>query len=241
MAVYGYVRTSRPPRRKADAGSSPLGIESQRSAILEAFPDAEIHVDQFCSGRRVNRPALRTMVGRLVRGDLVVVVRLDRLARGMRLAMAIEHEVEDVRRARIVSLAGEGTSADGAPDAYAVFVRRVHQATAELQAAQAARTTRDALAVRRRKGLAVTGSPPWGHRLHGDRLVPDPAEQHALEVARVFVARCGSSPVPAELARVLNKAGATNRRGAPVTRDTAARILRQLEQQEATPPRRRSK
>jgi DNA invertase Pin-like site-specific DNA recombinase len=218
---------------------SPLGIESQRAAILDAYPDAEIHVDQFCSGRRTNRPALRAMLERLQRGDLVVVVRLDRLARGMRLAMAIEHEVEDVRRARIVSLAGEGTSADGPGDAYAVFVRRVHQATAELQAAQAARTTRDALAVRRRNGLAVTGSPPWGWQLAGDRLVPDAAEQDALELARQFVSRCAAPPVPAELARVLAKAGATNRKGRPITRDTAARILRQLDRTDSTPLRKR--
>jgi hypothetical protein len=47
------------------------------------------------------------MVATLARGDIVVVVRLDRLARGMRLAMSLEHEIEDVRGARIVSLASQ--------------------------------------------------------------------------------------------------------------------------------------
>ena len=245
MPVYGYIRTSRPPKRTSrhSSSSSPLGIESQRSAILAAYPGAVLHVDEFLSGRRPTRPALRAMVERLARGDLVVVARLDRLARGMRLAMSLEHEIEDVRGARIVSLAGEGTSADGTPDPYGVFVRRVHQAAAELQVAQAARTTREALAVRRRNGYAATGSPPWGYRLEAGKLVEEPAEQEALKLARAWLARCAAAPAPADLARALTRAGARNRAGRPIGRDTAGRILRQLAEQTTTntPPRRRAK
>lgn len=244
MVVHGYIRTSKPPKKRSRhaSSSSPLGIESQRTAIREIYPEAVLHVDEFRSGRRATRPALRGMVEQLARGDLVVVVRLDRLARSMRLAMALEHEIEDQRGARIVSLAGEGTSADGKPDPYAVFVRRVHQAAAELQVAQAARTTREALAVRRSNGYAATGSPPWGYRLQTGKLVPEAAEQKALELARVWVARCGATPAPAELARVLTKAGSKNRKGRPIGRDTAERILRQIEQEtKPAPPRRRAK
>jgi DNA invertase Pin-like site-specific DNA recombinase len=242
VAVHGYIRTSKPPKRTSRhaSSSSPLGIESQRAAILAAYPGADLHVDEFLSGRRATRPALRSMIATLDRGDVLVVVRLDRLARGMRLAMSLEHEIEDVRGARIVSLAGEGTSPDGKPDPYAVFVRRVHQAAAELQVAQAARTTREALAVRRRNGYAATGSPPWGYRLEAGKLVAEPAEQRALELARAWVARCAAAPAPAELARALARAGARNRAGRPIGRDTAGRILRQLSETETqTPPRTR--
>ena len=242
MAVHGYIRTSKPPKTRSRHGSSssPLGIESQRAAILAAYPDAVLHVDEFRSGRRATRPALREMVDQLSRADLVVVVRLDRLARSMRLAMALEHEIEDVHGARVVSLAGEGTSADGKPDPYAVFVRRVHMAAAELQVAQAARTTREALAVRRRNGYAATGSPPWGYTVKAGKLVPEQAEQEALAIAREWVSCRVSRPAPADLARVLTKAGARNRKGRPISRDTAGRILRQLEQEttNTTPPRR---
>jgi DNA invertase Pin-like site-specific DNA recombinase len=244
LTVFGYIRTSKPPKKRSrhSSSSSPLGIESQREAILAAYPEAVLHVDEFRSGRRATRPALRAMVEQLERGDLVIVARLDRLARSMRLAMALEHEIEDVSGARIVSLAGEGTSADGKPDPYAVFVRRVHQAAAELQVAQAARTTQDALAVRRRNGYAATGSPPWGFRLQAGKLVPDPSEQKALDLARAWVARCAATPAPAELARALTKAGARNRKGRPIGRDTAGRILRQLEQDTTnTTPQRRAK
>lgn len=240
MTTHGYIRTSRPPRRKSRHGSSgsPLGIESQRTAILEQYPTARLWVDQFQSGRRSSRPALREMISHLSRGDLVVVVRLDRLARSFRLAVALEHEIEDRRGARLVSLAGEGTSADGPPDPYAVFVRRIHHATAELQVAQAARSTREALAVRRDAGYASSGSPPWGYRLRRGKLVPDPREQEVLELARAFLARCVSSPVPADLARVLAKAGARNRKGGTITRDTAGRIMRQLAAEQTPQPTR---
>jgi len=234
VPTFGYIRTSRPPRRTSQhaASSSPLGIESQRAAILEKFPDATLFIDEFRSGRQADRPALAVLLEQVARGDLVVVVRLDRLARGMRLAMALEFEIEDRRGARICSLAGEGTSEEGPADPYAVFVRRVHQAAAELQAAQAARTTSDALAVRRRAGFAATGSPPWGYRVLEGKLVPEPGEQAVLEQARAFLSRCVSRPVPADLVRVLSKTGARNRRGGPITRDTAGRILRQLEREQ---------
>lgn len=232
VTVYGYIRTSRAPKRSSrhQASSSPLGIESQRTAILAAYPSAVLFVDEFVSGRRASRPGLSAMLQRVKRGDLVITTRLDRIARGMRLAMALEHQLEDVVGARLVSLAGEGTSADGKPDPYAVFTRRIHQATAELQAAQAARTTADALAVRKRNGFAATGSPPWGYQLEDGKLVEHPDEQKALQLARTFLARCGSRPVPAELALFLNRAGARNRRGKSITRDTAARIIRMAEQ-----------
>jgi DNA invertase Pin-like site-specific DNA recombinase len=74
-------------------------------------------------------------------GDVVAVVRLDRLARDTRLALALELQIEATAGCRIVSLAGEGTSEAGPPDAVAVFNRRVAAAVAELQAHQAAAST----------------------------------------------------------------------------------------------------
>ena len=244
MTHHGYIRTSRAPKRASQHSSSttPLGIESQRSAILAVYPDAVLHVDEFVSGRRPNRPGLSAMLEQLSRGDLVVVVRLDRLARSMRLAMALEYQIEELAGARVVSLAGEGTTAEGTPDPYAVFVRRVHMAAAELQVAQAARTTSDALAIRKRNGYAATGSPPWGYQLSEGKLVEHPQEQRALSLARVFLSRCVCEPVPADLARSLNAQGATNRRGSKISRETAATIMRQIRSSETqAPPTRRKR
>ena len=70
------------------------------------------------------------------------------------------------------------------------------------------------------------------------RLVPDAREQEVLDVARAFLARCVSRPVPADLARVLAKSGARNRKGGAITRDTAGRIMRQLAAEQIEKPTR---
>ena len=230
MTVHGYVRTSQPPkRRRGVPANTALGLESQVEAIRSAYPGAVIHTDKYQSGRRVNRPALRAMIQALAPDDLVVVVRLDRLARSFRLAMALELEIEDLAHARLVSLAGEGTSADGPPDPYAVFARRIHWAAAELQAVQAAATTKDALAVRRRAGLPSTGSAPWGWQIRNGKLIRHAGEQKTLTLAREWLGKCRSKPIPGELAGYLTRRGVTNRAGRPITRDTCGRIIAQLQ------------
>lgn len=108
--IFGYCRSSRPSkslRYRPASTDSPLGVSSQQSAILERFPGAQIFTDAARTGRNANRPALREMLAGLRRGDVVVVVRLDRLARDFRLMMALELQIETTSGARLVSLAGE--------------------------------------------------------------------------------------------------------------------------------------
>ena len=108
--IFGYCRSSRPSkslRYRPASTDSPLGVSSQQSAILERFPGAQIFTDAARTGRNANRPALREMLAGLRRGDVVVVVRLDRLARDFRLMMVLELQIETTSGARLVSLAGE--------------------------------------------------------------------------------------------------------------------------------------
>ena len=108
--IFGYCRSSRPSkslRYRPASTDSPLGVSSQQSAILERFPGAQVFTDAARTGRNANRPALREMLAGLRRGDVVVVVRLDRLARDFRLMMALELQIETTSGARLVSLAGE--------------------------------------------------------------------------------------------------------------------------------------
>lgn len=200
-----------------------LGVESQRAALLERWPDATLWVDAAKSGRTGNRPALVAMLAELAPGDVVAVTALDRLARCARLAMWLEHELEAVRRCRIVSLAGEGTSETGEPDPYAVFARRVAFAAAELQASQAAAATRAAMAAKRAKGLAA-GCPPFGMHVVDGRLVPNPAE---MDVVRAVLELTTGRPerfTGQELADRLNRAGYRQRGGTVYNRRAARRL-----------------
>jgi DNA invertase Pin-like site-specific DNA recombinase len=208
-----------------------LGVESQRAAILERFPAATLYVDAAKSGRTgpARRPALRQLLADLEAGDVVAVVRLDRLARDTRLAMALELQVEATTGARLFSLAGEGTSLDGPPDPVAVFNRRVAAAVAELQAHQAAQATAAAFAVKRAKGLSTNGHARFGYSVgDGGRIVPNDTEQLVLaEVTRYTRGRPGVAS-GAELAARLNACGFTNRDGRPWNRVTAKRLAERM-------------
>lgn len=210
---------------------SALGVESQRAAILERFPDAVVYVDAAKSGRAGvhRRPALRQLLADLEPGDVVAVVRLDRLARDTRLAMAIELQVEVTAAARLFSLAGEGTSLEGPPDPVAVFNRRVAAAVAELQAAQAAQATAAAFAVKRKRGLSTNGHAPFGYAVgDGGRLVPHEGEQRVVaEVLRYTRGRPGVAS-GGQLAERLNARGFTNRGGQPWNRVSAKRLAERL-------------
>ena len=237
--IFGYVRSSQPPKsyRDRDPGDpleSPLGIESQRREILAKFPDAEIVEDRFRSGRSARRPGLRAMLDRLQPGDTVVVVRLDRLARDSRLAVAIEYEIETTREAKLVSIAGEGTSLDGSPpDPTQVFLRRVMAAQAELQAAQASSSTRAALAVKRAGGMSTNGTAPYGWTVDEDgKIVEDAGEQAVLDAIRERTRGRLIKGSPADIAEHLNRLGFRNRAGRPFERTGALRLIRAMRQRE---------
>ena len=241
MNVYGYLRSSQPPKGYRDRPADelpelPLGIESQRRDILAKFPDAVFHEDRFKSGRSARRPALRAMLDRLEPGDVVVVVRLDRLARDSRLAVALEYEIETSKEARLVSLAGEGTSLDGPPDPTAVFLRRVLAAQAELQAAQASTATRAALAVKRAAGVSTNGTAVYGWTVDAlGRIVEHPGEQEVLAAIRERVRGRLWNAAPQDIAHALNKAGYRNRAGKPFGRTGVLRIVRAMQAREKTP------
>ena len=235
MTVRAYCRSSQPPkglRHRTDRpGESPLGVESQRAAILERFPDAVVYVDNAKSGRHgpARRPALRQLLADLEPGDVVAVVRLDRLARDSRLAMALELQIETTSGARLFSLAGEGTSLDGTPDPVAVFNRRVLAAMAELQAAQASQATAAAFAVKRARGLSTNGHARYGFRVGAGGMIEEhPDEQRVVaEVVRFTRGRPGTAS-GAELADRLNACGFVNRDGRPWNRTTAKRLATRL-------------
>lgn len=235
MAVRGYCRSSRPPRNGTGREGA-LGIESQRAAILERFPDAVVYEDAARSGRNAKRPGLQRMLSDLVAGDLLVVVRLDRLARCTRLAMALELRVEVECRCRVLSLAGEGTSADGPPDPVAVFQRRVAAAAAELQAAQAGAATAAALAVRRSRGFTSNGRAVFGWRVGADGRVEEaPDEQATMTVVREFTRGRLWHASAREVAARLNELGRLNRER-PWTAHAAWVLLKRMAAREQITP-----
>lgn len=215
----------------------PLGIESQRAALLERWPHARVWVDAARSGRTARRPALRAMLDVVQRGDVVAVVRVDRLARCSRLAMALEMQLEHTVGARIVSLTeGEGFPVDGTPDPMAVFQRRMAAAVAELQAAQSAAATAAAFEAKRRAGLHTTGVAPFGFRIVDGRLVEDDDEQRVCAAVLELTNGRPHTTTGGELANRLNRHGHVSRGGRPFTPSTALRLARRVAARMAEAP-----
>jgi site-specific DNA recombinase len=127
-------------------------------------PDWEFQ-DQALSGDDADRPGLWAAVDSLKKGDVLLVYKLDRLARKAYLALYLE-EIVAKKGARIVSVIGEGTWNNTPEDE---LLRNMIQAfNSYIKRAQAARTK---AAMRRHQatGRRMSFALPYGRK-------PDPGD-----------------------------------------------------------------
>ena len=73
--IYGYCRVS--TKGQAKDGNS---LEAQEKAILERYTDAKIYTEAY-TGTTTNRPVFTEIIENLKENDMLVVAKLDRLAR----------------------------------------------------------------------------------------------------------------------------------------------------------------
>lgn len=154
------------------------------------------------------RPALMDALCALGRGDVLLVAKRDRLARGRSQIVAIEAAVEK-RGARIASAAGEGTDSDAPSD---VLLRLLVDAFAEYERLVIKARTRAALAAKARRGERV-GQVPYGKRVapDGKTLEPDPAE---ADLERRILEHYAFARSYLIVARAMTEAGVPTKRGA---------------------------
>lgn len=74
MKIIGYCRVS--SRKQVDNNS----FEQQKQEILSKYENAVIYQEQF-TGKTTHRPILEEAISKLNEGDMLVVTKLDRLAR----------------------------------------------------------------------------------------------------------------------------------------------------------------
>ena len=72
--IYGYIRVSTKGQLENNS------LEQQKQEILNKYNNAEI-VKEGYTGTTTNRPKLNELIEQLQEGDLLVVTKLDRLAR----------------------------------------------------------------------------------------------------------------------------------------------------------------
>lgn len=73
--IYGYCRVS--TKGQAKDGNS---LEAQEKDILERYADAQIYSEAY-TGTTTNRPVFSSIIENLKENDMLVVAKLDRLAR----------------------------------------------------------------------------------------------------------------------------------------------------------------
>ncbi len=183
MKAFGYVRISKmdegttSPQRQRQAIQK--WCEDRGAELVDVFED----LDLSAYSRRVRRPGLERMLGRLEDVDTVVTWRLDRLARSVSGFSKLLETFE----ASGVKLA----TTDGQVDMTSAAGRAMVQMTAvfaELEAGTTSERARQMHQFKRERGEWV-GRVPFGFKLNGKGLEVDP-EQFAVleEAARRYVA-----------------------------------------------------
>jgi site-specific DNA recombinase len=214
--VFGYARVSSP-------GQVTEGVSlAAQEAKLRERGAVEVFVDEGISGQRTaNRPGLTAALDAACesRGATFVVYSLSRLARSTSDALAIAKRLEKAG----VALVSLSESIDTGSAMGRCFFT-VLAAIAQLEADIAGERTRMGLAFLKASGKRYTARIPFGYSLHGDKLVPDPAEQKAIKLVRRL--RANGESLQA-IADALRARGVKTKSGSTVwSRSTVDAILR---------------
>lgn len=181
MNAIAYTRVSSDKQAESGAGIAAQAAAIKAYAQRAGLDLVESYTDDGISGAAgiEGRPGLAAAIGRLRRGDVLLIAKRDRLGRDMMTTLTIERAVAK-RGASIVSADGVGNG-DGAADA---FMRSVMDAAAQFERDLIRARTRAAMAEKRKAGERV-GEIPFGWSLAADgTLEPVPAEQEVLNAIR---------------------------------------------------------
>ena len=175
-----YARFS--PRRNAQQCES---IETQFYYCDQYCDNNELPItarlsDKVLSGADEDRPALWQAIELLKRGDVLVVYRLDRLARSVYLSDIIERGVKK-KNASIVSVSGEGTWNDSDQD---WLIRKILQTLAEYERRVTAARTKASMLRHQASGRRMSKQTPFGWAIDPAdpaRMIENITEQQTIQ------------------------------------------------------------
>jgi len=199
-AIYLRVSTDEQVDSKA-------GLNAQLDACQEyrrkngGLDDMNIFSDEGLSGSSGldKRPGLLDAINNLGKGDVLLVAKRDRLGRDPILVAMIESAVAR-KGARVISAAGEGTTADGPSD---ILMRRMIDAFAEYERLVIKARTVSAMQAKKARKERV-GAVPYGYHLSNDgiHLAEDESEQPVIiEIRRLHGSGLNLSAICRELTR----------------------------------------
>ncbi len=216
-----YARFS--PRRNAEkCESNDMQIETCRGYCeRQGYTVRAVFEDKALSGDIEDRDGLWDAVDALKRGSVLVVWKLDRLARDVYLSCQIERDVAK-RGASIVSTTGEGTWGDTPADE---LTRGIVNLFAQFEKRVTAARTKAAMLRHQRKGRRMSHNVPYGWRNDPNdpaRMLKHDGEQ---EVIARMVELDGKKYNPRRIARILASEGFLTRTGKVFHHSVIAAVL----------------
>ena len=203
--VYGYARKSPDGRRNPKRPLLSVDVQDARlrAAAAELYPEypyIQTFVDDDTSARKISwksRRGFNELLSAVHKGDIVLVVDLDRIERGGPLRTCAAMEAMHDRGAICISL--NPSQRLGDDPFVAELMMAVWGLIARMQAEQTSQKTKETLAYMREKGYRTAPVPPLGYihkRVEGETnrghpqymVVPDRKLCEVI-VNRVWLAR----------------------------------------------------
>lgn len=223
MKIVGYIRVS--TDQQAESG---LGIEAQLKSIKSYAEKNGYEIERFFRDEGISgaapldeRPGLMAALTELNKGDVLVVAKRDRLARGDEMAL-IQMAINK-KKVRLISCAGEGTEGDQ-DDPMCYMIRGMTDLFAGFERLLIKSRTKAALGAKKARGERV-GHIPFGYQLgpDGKKLEPSELEQNILKQMKDLRADGFSIR---EIAEEMNSRGAFNRGESPWNHASVHRIMK---------------
>ncbi len=177
-SFYAYARSSTSEQEDTLTGQEQRCLEEYTRRFKDTHERGQTFIDRGVSGskRLFERPEGHRLLMALHSGDVVCVTKLDRGFRNIADFCAVVERLTAMQ-VRLVMLDMAGSQVDTGTLA-GTLMAHVLAAFAEFERGRIRERTRDAVAVRRREGRPVSGSPPYGFRIDRStkkkRLVVDP-------------------------------------------------------------------
>ncbi len=223
MTYLPYLRVS--TDRQAESG---LGLAQQEKSIRAFLRNQRVRPVRFFADRGVSgavedRPGLAELLAELHPGDVVVVARLDRLARDLLTQGFLLRDIRQ-RGADLISCSPAESDylADDPHDPTRKLIRQVLGAVSEFERALIKLRLQRGRALKAERGGFAYGSPPYGYRAEGGKLVPIHQEQEAISLAKELK-QSGASL--REIGLALTKRGYPSKRGGGWHPATVSRML----------------
>lgn len=189
-------------------------------AAKQGWEVGGVYEDRARSGKDEERPGMWSAIDRLEKGDVLLVWRLDRLARNVYLMECIKRAVETCK-AKIVAVngdvEGEGIEAN--------MVRQILAAIAEYERKIIGLRTKFAMLRHQRNGRAMGSQAPYGYEIKDGQLIEVEKEQKAI----AYIRRLRDNDyLTKAIIRAMNGSEFRTRSGRPWTRRDIERIISNL-------------